>query len=118
MRPTIDEYKKQIAATKERWKEREIIQAATMVQQAAVSAEHLTGIPEWDKYLTTIQPLLNQANSALKVRADLMPYAVDDRAIRQLQIEHAYLKGQVEAFQKAMDMPKDIIESAKSQLSQ
>ena len=115
---TVDEYQKKKEETKARWKAREAEVKATMIKQAAVSASLLTGIPEWDKYLTMLQPQLELAQVGVADRVAALPTAISIDAVRKIQLEHAYLKGFADAIQFAMKLPQQVVENAHTNITQ
>ena len=85
----------------------------TMLQQAVVSAEHMTGDSDWDKYLTFIQAKIEDAQKTVDAHKDTIMLSVDDPAIRTCQLKHAYARGLLDAFVEARNLPKTLKEESK-----
>lgn len=82
------------------------------VEQAAVRVEALTGTPEWDYFLSLLQPLLNVATVGMTQAKDAMPSAATDEQIRVLLIQYWYQKGRVDALRQASELPKTLKDRA------
>lgn len=82
---------------------------AVYARQAKVEADRLTGDPTWDKFLTHIQPLLEDA---LKVMDDLklniMRHDISNEGVMAMRILHAEAKGRAAAYSEVIGMPKTL----------
>ena len=82
------------------------------IQQAAVSAERLTGNPDWDIYQSYIQSALERLEKDKTDLADgiLTPNCVDHTQLMIRKAMYAKVIGQIELLQQIIDLPKRIIE--------
>lgn len=83
-----------------------------ILQQAAVKAEHLTGHPSWDTFLTYIQAAAEQTEKQLAgflgVLAD--PSVVGHERMLMAKIAAAECRARLELAKAIISLPKDIIE--------
>ena len=79
--------------------------AVGMVKTAAVSFEHLTNNPEWDRFLSYIQAdlegHLKERNECLRLCGE-----TSDELAR---VKYQYHKGYVEALEKVMALPNELL---------
>ena len=84
--------------------------ALTMLSQAEVKAEHVTGDAIWDWFLSYISSAVEKtlaAKEALELQnAD--PLLVDDNQVRRIRIEIIRCQAQIEAWTAVMSLPKDL----------
>ena len=83
--------------------------------RAAPQMELLTGSEEWDKYLSYIQPLLENAKIQKEniTQQLLNPSLFDAEKIFQLKSEHLRMTERIEVIETLMTFPKQIIEYGK-----
>jgi F0F1-type ATP synthase membrane subunit b/b' len=108
--------KEEYEAQQERFAKRQAeadTKRATMIRQASVSAEYLTGNEHWDKAMTYIQAKLEDAEKSIANTKDQIMLAVDDSAIRACQIRHGYAKGLLDAYTEIRNLPKQVTEESK-----
>lgn len=81
-----------------------------LLQQAEVSAKHLTGIPEWDTYLRFLQGGINKAVAQRDQWLTKMaqPDASDEEVARARRYA-LMLDAQVNAWRAAASLPADIM---------
>lgn len=85
------------------------------VKRAAPQMEVLTNSEEWNKYLSFIQPLLEQAKEHLnEISQNLLnPSLFEAEKIFQLKSEHIKMTERVHVLEVLMSFPKQIIEYGK-----
>lgn len=85
------------------------------IRQAAVSAEHLTGDPHWDKYQSYVQGLIQQAQGELENARERIcrPDVVDAVVLMGLKGQIAKAQGKIEAYEAVLGLPVGLIESGK-----
>lgn len=84
--------------------------AMGMIKTAAVSFEHLTNTPEWDRFLSYAQAKLDEAK---KERERFLSYcggAVGD-ALIQSQLKYQSCDGYVRALEELMGLPNQLLQS-------
>lgn len=109
MQPSVDEYRASRKDAPEIAAQRKQL---TLVAQATVVASNLTGLPEWDRFLSYIaagSEACAEQSTALRDRiAD--PNVVDQGEIMRLKI---LLEGWIQrgrAFEAVAGLPKDLLE--------
>jgi hypothetical protein len=107
--PTKEEYlaleKKKAQAVQQRNIDPQLLRAA------AIQSEHLTGLPEWDQYLTKLQPLLEQAEQEADHWLKQLGVALTDEQLRKSQLEYHSWKSRAETLKTVMQLPSMIIEA-------
>ena len=82
------------------------------ISPAAVAVEKLTGSDEWDRYLTWIQPLLDEANALCRQSQEDVMVALTDETMRKILNTYWYYRGVADAYQKAQAIPKELMAHA------
>ncbi len=84
----------------------------TMVQQAAVKAELLTGDPVWDLFLTYLQHALEETETYRQSAQDTLthPNMVDHHSMLQAKIALAECNSRIAILEAVISLPKDLIE--------
>jgi len=72
-----------------------------------------TGIPELDKLIRGVQELLTTCEEHANVVANKGVACIQDEMIRLQQLEYAFVKGKVAAFNEVLLMPAKIVAEAK-----
>lgn len=92
-----------------------------MAQRAAVHADLLTGVAEWDRFLTYIQGAIEQTEAQrdtfLATLSD--PHLVDDVETRRVRMAVIACNERIGAWKVVIELPKDLLrqgEQAKSLL--
>jgi hypothetical protein len=90
---------------------REARQNLTMIQQAGLSAEMLTGDPHWDKYLSYLQAALNSNRAARdSYMNDLAnPTLVNNEEVAKRRIAVMRLNERIEVLNFAITLPGHLI---------
>lgn len=83
-----------------------------LLQQAVVDSELLVGHPGWDKYLTHIQAVLDEARGDLKHKQSMIGGAYKDEDLRLIQCEIRELSGRISALEYCMTLPKQFTTEA------
>lgn len=102
-------------ATDRKRRTQEQLPALRAVQAQAVVMEKLLVTPEWNRYLSYLQELVNKATAArdLAIRKLTEDAAVWEQAeMVRLKSEIAEARGMLTAFEIAMKLPKALIDDA------
>lgn len=99
----------------EKTKKKEPKAVSPEIVRTAPQMEYLTNSEEWNKYLSYIQTLLDQARSSLEnITSQLLnPSLFEAEKMFQLKSEHARMAERIEVIETLMSFPKQIIELGK-----
>jgi hypothetical protein len=104
-----------------RHREREIQLGLSRLAAAAVSAERLTGMAEWDTFLRQVEALQERDRAALEgVKARLCGTHewLDAADVLELRHTQLFYQSRIEARDQVMNLPREIILAAKAPRSQ
>ena len=87
----------------------EIDQLTVSVRAAAVSAEHLTGTAEWDRFLSWIQPLLDEAEGLCRQSQVDIFTGLTEPQRQKIMNTYWYYRGVADAYGKAMAIPAELL---------
>jgi hypothetical protein len=81
--------------------------------QAQVKMSYLTGVQEWDIFLSYLQSALDTLKliQAEKRNALCSPSLVDTNSIMEVKLDLAEVTGQINLLEGVLALPKDIMES-------
>ncbi len=84
--------------------------------QAEVSAENLTGMPEWTIYQQILQGATERTQEQVKQLELILrsPDLVDHDAMLKIKLSIALCDGRIDAWRTALMLPSDIKKSAQS----
>ena len=115
MPQTIDEFskwravhqKEKVSAERRRFE---------ILQQAAVKAEHLTGQPEWDYFLSLLQNAIDVTETQAKEfeRKLSDPSLVGHEDLLAVKIDLIRCLERMMAWKVVMDLPKELVESGET----
>lgn len=111
MQPSVDEYRKD----KVNGRSQDIAlerRQLTVLAQAVVAADHLTGVPMWDQYLSYVAGAMESCAAQIVALRDQIadPMVVDHSEVMRLKI---LLEGWLQrnnAFAAVLALPKDLLE--------
>ena len=83
-----------------------------MMQQAAVSAERLTGVPQWDTFLSYLQGAIETTQKQLATFEGALrsPDLLDPQKIMQCKVSALRCQERIMAWEAVLQLPKDLIE--------
>lgn len=84
--------------------------ALQMIKTAAVSFEHLTNQPEWDRFLSMVQAQYEGAKRERDLSLSLCGGAVGD-ALVMSQLAYQHAKGKVDAFEVVLGLPLQVMKT-------
>lgn len=99
----------------ERDRHRIIAEGLAKLRTAAVPMEKLTGSEEWDSFLRKCEAFQDTDRAqltALEEKWNSTSYLADEQ-LRILRMEMLRLRSRVEARQEVMDLPQEIVRSAR-----
>lgn len=116
MRASFDEAREVLARLGKKQAEVRSFQPAAMqslLDQARVASEHLTGSHEWNVFLQRIQVWVDQERRALQVMGEslALPNLTSEQVL-QGQRHMLVAKARLEAWEQVIQLPKEIIETA------
>lgn len=109
--PSRAEYLAYIESTQQPRLTRDL--AADIVRTAAVSFEHLTNNPEWDRFLSIVQERYEVAKKEREHQLSLCGGAVGD-ALESARLVYQFLDGRVKAFEEVLGLPHQVMEAYQS----
>jgi hypothetical protein len=116
-----------MAITREQWIASELAKApgksrdarvaieTSLLQQAAVASELLTGHPAWDVYVQRLQVSVESADHELQDWQRKIVGAYEDADLRVIQIQIAVLRDRLATLNACILLPHRIIEEMQSQ---
>ena len=83
-----------------------------MMQQAAVSAERLTGVLQWDLFLAFLQGAIETTRKQLEAFQTAMnsPDLLDSQKVLQCKVSALRCAERIAAWEAVIALPKDLIE--------
>ena len=92
--------------------------AGTVLDQAAVASEHLTGSLEWNVFLQRVQALVDQERRVLAAMGEslALPNLTSEQVL-QGQRHMLATKAKIEAWEQVLRLPKEIIDTAEKSAS-
>lgn len=90
----------------------------TILDQAVVASEHLTGSHEWNVFLQRVQALVDQERRVLAVMGEslALPNLTSEQVL-QGQRHMLATKAKIEAWEQVLRLPKEIIDTAEKSAS-
>lgn len=87
--------------------------AGTILDQAAVASEHLTGSHEWNVFLQRVQALVDTERKVLAAMGEslALPNLTSEQVL-QGQRHMLATKAKIEAWEQVLRLPKEIIDRA------
>lgn len=87
--------------------------AGTVLDQAAVASEHLTGSHEWNVFLQRVQALVDQERKVLGAMGEsiALPNLTSEQVL-QGQRHMLATKAKIEAWEQVLRLPKEIVDTA------
>ena len=80
---------------------------ATYARQMRVEESQLTQDPKWDKFLTHIQPLVDDAEKAVAdTKAGLLNPKTSNEGVMYMRMIGSYAQGRADALKEVMGLPK------------
>ena len=79
--------------------------ALGMIKTAAVSFEHLTNNPDWDRFLSYVQGLIDETRKQRERALSLCAESIFDSEIRKAQIDYHRADGQIDVLEKVIALP-------------
>lgn len=112
MPPTLAQYREYLKHKESipELPETSIDAALGMIRTAAVSFDHLTNQPEWDRFLSMVQAKYEESKKERDLSLSVCGGAVGD-ALGHAQLSYQYLRGHVEALEWALGLPHQVMES-------
>jgi hypothetical protein len=86
----------------------------SMLRSAAVQAEKLTGVPEWDRFLEKVQARRNEFWAQYESWREQLEIAKNEDAVKAAQINCAIYKNCAFALDEIMALPGDLIKEHKN----
>lgn len=111
MRPEYGDFAKAQKAKREE-KLRVRIPNLELLSQAQIKAEHVTGHDAWDTYLTWVQAAAEKAKEYMNHLDTMLadPMVVGHDELMRLKVEREACRARIEAWEAAIELPKQIIE--------
>lgn len=88
---------------------------AGLLKSAAVSAEKLTGTPEWDRYLSYMQAEREEFQKQYIGWREKLEYAKSQEDVKECQINCAIYKSCVQVLEKFMELPATLMKEHHAQ---
>ena len=110
--PSRAEYLAYIESTQQPRLTRDL--AADIVRTAAVSFEHLTNNPEWDRFLSMVQAELERCKAERDRCLSECGEAASEDMLRHWQLQYQFHKGSVKALEGVMGLPHQVMEAYQS----
>jgi hypothetical protein len=85
----------------------------TVLESAALQMEHLTGDPDWDRFLTKIQPRIERLQNQIDDLREKVFKAPTPDVFQAIRSEYWYTKGLLDAYKDVLSIPKTIVEASK-----
>ena len=85
--------------------------ALGMIKTAAVSFEHLTNDPHWDRFLSYMQEQYEENKKARAMYSEGCAKAMTDEGIRACQMSFARADAKVEVLEFLLGLPHQLMES-------
>ncbi len=108
----LNEWKAQVESRKLSQRQ-ERSQALAFVHQASVRIDQLSQNPEWNFYLSLLQPGVDLSNKTLAEEMDKLTRATTDDTRTQALIAYWHAKGRLEGLTEAMNLPSTLRERAR-----
>ena len=83
-----------------------------LLKQAAVDAAKLTGAPEWDKFLTQVQAILEEHQKGVQVYGEACTRAFTELDRTIAQVEYHRHHAAVEVLTQVMSIPQQLVKHA------
>ena len=87
--------------------------ALGMIKTAAVSFEHLTNDPHWDRFLSHVQDRLAIAKRDQSMWLEVCAAASEEQEIRKAQLNYHLMTGKVHAYEEMLILPHQVMEEYK-----
>ena len=82
-------------------------QQTAYARQGKVDADRLTHDPKWDKFLSHLQPLLEDAEKVLNdCKHNVMAPKLSSEGLTVMRMTGSYAQGRLEAIKEIMDVPR------------
>ena len=82
-------------------------QQAVYARQMQVEEQHLTNDPKWDKFLTHLRPLLDDATKVMEEhKQTLLNPKTSSEGIMYLRMMGSYAQGRADVLKEVMALPK------------
>ena len=86
------------------------VRAVQYLKADAVEAAKLTGNDQWDRFLSKVQALLNDAKAQYEDAQRKLPYIIEDNMTMQAKLLFAFHTGRAKAYEEVINLPKEIVD--------